>query len=122
MEKIPQNNYNCEHYNNGCKILSPCCNKLISCRICHDEDSTHKINRFDIKKILCKECNYLQDVKQNCEYCGTCMGQYFCKICNLFDNTDKGQYHCYECGICRVGGKSNFYHCNKYTLEMYVKY
>lgn len=38
---------------------------------------------------------------------------YFCEICCLYDNTDKGQFHCDKCGICRVGGKENFFHCDK---------
>lgn len=37
--------------------------------------------------------------------------QYTCLICNLFDDEDKNQYHCDGCGICRVGGKGRFFHC-----------
>lgn len=37
--------------------------------------------------------------------------QYTCLKCNLFDDTDKKQYHCDECGICRIGGRQNFFHC-----------
>lgn len=104
---------NCEHYKRGCKILAPCCDKLFHCRLCHDEQSDHEINRFEIKKVQCKKCYYLQDVKQFCEICNNCMGEYFCSICNFFDDTDKGQFHCESCGICRVGGRENFYHCNR---------
>ena len=35
------------------------------------------------------------------------------KICRFYDNTDKGQFHCDGCGICRQGGKDNFFHCDK---------
>ena len=28
---------NCEHYNRQCMILSPCCDKWYSCRLCHDQ-------------------------------------------------------------------------------------
>lgn len=37
--------------------------------------------------------------------------QYTCLICNLFDDADKQQYHCHGCGICRIGGAENFFHC-----------
>lgn len=37
--------------------------------------------------------------------------QYTCLICNLFDDEDKDQYHCNGCGICRIGGRNNFFHC-----------
>lgn len=37
--------------------------------------------------------------------------QYTCLICNLFDDEDKNQYHCDGCGICRVGGRGRFFHC-----------
>ncbi|VAH94612.1 unnamed protein product [Triticum turgidum subsp. durum] len=34
--------------------------------------------------------------------------------CKFFDDdVDKEQYHCKDCGICRVGGKDNFFHCHK---------
>ena len=42
--------------------------------------------------------------------------QYFCGICKLFDNTDKQQFHCDGCRLCRVGGKENYYHCE--TCQM----
>ncbi len=27
------------------------------------------------------------------------------------DDTTKEQFHCDDCGICRVGGRSKFFHC-----------
>lgn len=29
----------------------------------------------------------------------------------MFDDEDKNQYHCDGCGICRVGGRGRFFHC-----------
>lgn len=37
--------------------------------------------------------------------------QFTCLICNLFDDENKDQYHCDGCGICRIGGRNNFFHC-----------
>ena len=105
--------YNCIHYKRGCKKLAPCCNKLVYCRICHDDDNNHVMDRHAVEKVLCKKCNHLQNVQQICEYCYNCMGNYFCAKCKFFDDTDRGQFHCDKCGICRVGGKDNYYHCDK---------
>lgn len=42
--------------------------------------------------------------------------QYTCLKCRLYDNTMKGQFHCDYCGICRLGGRENFFHCNVCNL------
>jgi RING finger/CHY zinc finger protein 1 len=116
---IPEFTYGCKHYLRRCKIISPCCNKVYPCRLCHDEDNyetsindKHKINRYDIKEIICTNCNEQQKVKQYCEFCYACFGLYYCDICHLFDDIDKGQYHCVQCGLCRVN-KNDFKHCDK---------
>ena len=109
----------CKHYNRNCKIIAPCCNKIFSCRLCHDEyyenlKNEHKINRHNIEKIICKNCNLKQPVSNKCTQCSIEFGKYFCKICKFYDNDiSKKQFHCDKCGICRVGGKENFYHCDK---------
>ncbi|ETI43285.1 hypothetical protein, variant 2 [Phytophthora nicotianae CJ01A1] len=43
------------------------------------------------------------------------MAAYFCSVCNLFDDKglEKQVFHCAQCGICRVGGRENYYHCIK---------
>jgi len=119
IEEVPTIVYGCEHYLRRCKIVSPCCNMIYPCRLCHDdieydfqtdEKIKHKINRFDIKEIVCTNCCKQQTVKQYCEECHTCFGLYYCDICHLFDDIDKGQYHCDECGFCRVN-KENYNHC-----------
>jgi RING finger/CHY zinc finger protein 1 len=116
------NKYGCKHYVRKCQIISPCCNKVFTCRLCHDEsmysnnlsDDAHKINRFDIKRIICLICGEEQDVHQNCSKCNACFSEYFCNICNLFDKY-KGQVHCSEdgCNMCRVGSSKNdkMFHC-----------
>lgn len=108
--------YGCEHYLRKCQIISPCCNNIYSCRLCHDENETHKINRFDISEVICSECNKKQKVKQYCESCEVCFGKYYCDICHLFDDNNKKQFHCYGCGFCRIGGKDNFIHCDKCNM------
>ena len=51
-------------------------------------------------------------VGKECTQCGLLFGQYFCAVCRLYDDTDKGQFHCEKCGLCRVGGSENFFHCD----------
>jgi len=121
------NKYGCEHYKRKCKLIMPCCNKEFSCRLCHDTEmydnnndfkKAHKLgnNRFKIKEVICENCNTRQKKNKKCINCGLIFGYYFCDICNLFDDVDKKQYHCYKCGFCRVGGKENFKHCDKCNL------
>lgn len=113
--------YGCKHYLRRCKIVSPCCHKIYSCRLCHDEENydglieeklRHRIDRFKIAKVICTECNKEQDCKQYCENCHICFGLYYCDICHLFDDIDKNQFHCEKCGMCRIGGRDNFVHCD----------
>ncbi|GJM95505.1 hypothetical protein PR202_ga12248 [Eleusine coracana subsp. coracana] len=63
--------------------------------------------------------------RRRCKIVAPCCGQVFpCRHCHneatvrllfFFSVTriEKGQYHCYDCGICRIGGKENFFHCVK---------
>jgi len=106
----------CKHYKRFCKLIAPCCGNTYSCRFCHDEKEDHKLNRYKVSTIICVFCATSQWVKSRCEQCGTRFGEYFCLICKLFDNEDKGQFHCKDCGLCRIGGQANYYHCEKCNL------
>ncbi|XP_021608634.1 E3 ubiquitin-protein ligase MIEL1 isoform X2 [Manihot esculenta] len=123
--------YGCDHYRRRCKIRAPCCQKIFSCRHCHNEatsamsnpDDRHEVVRHDIKQVICSLCNTEQEVAQVCSNCGVKMGEYYCEICKFYDDdTTKGQFHCEGCGICRVGGRNNFFHCEKcgscYQVEL----
>ena len=119
----------CHHYSRKCKIISPCCNKEFTCRFCHDEEEydnepnyklKHKIDRYQIKTIICTNCKTLQPINQYCEKCNICMGNYYCDICHLFDDEDKQQFHCVKCNICRIGGIENYTHCD--ICNICIKY
>ena len=45
-----------------CSIQSPCCGKEYPCRLCHDENESHKIDRHNISEIKCRKCFYEQPV------------------------------------------------------------
>jgi RING finger and CHY zinc finger domain-containing protein 1 len=114
----------CEHYDKHCKIYTSCCSKYFNCRLCHDKISEDcpPLDRFKLDRIMCKKCDTEQPISNTCIKCNIKFGSYFCKICNLFDNnTDKQQFHCPKCGICRVGGMDNFYHCGKCGICISIK-
>ncbi|XP_028112813.1 E3 ubiquitin-protein ligase RZFP34-like [Camellia sinensis] len=68
-----------------------------------------------LNKVVCSLCHTEQEViQQKCIQCGVCMGKYYFSKSNFFnDDVSKNQCHCNKCGICRTGGKENFFHCNK---------
>jgi len=106
----------CLHYEGRkCNIVAPCCGKIFGCRVCHDEMVTdgHEMNRFLVREIVCKECHTRQECSNTCIKCGITFGEYHCNICNLWMNTTKQPFHCEKCGICRVGGRENFVHCDQ---------
>ncbi|RID73648.1 hypothetical protein BRARA_B00784 [Brassica rapa] len=114
--------FGCEHYRRRCQIRAPCCNEVFPCRHCHNETTStlrniydrHELVRQDVKHVICSVCDTEQPVAQVCSNCGVNMGAYFCNICKFYDdNTEKEQFHCDDCGICRVGGRENFFHCKK---------
>jgi len=113
----------CGHYIRGCKFISPCCNQIVNCRICHNNENDHEINRFEVIQIKCNFCNKEQDVSNRCIECNNRFGDYFCNICRLYDsNLDKKYFHCDKCGICRVGEIDKIFHCDEcnicYPIEL----
>ncbi|KAG6431154.1 hypothetical protein SASPL_109229 [Salvia splendens] len=56
-----------------------------------------------------------------CVNCGVNMGEYFCEICKFYDDDiEKKQFHCDDCGICRIGGRENFFHCKKCGMGLHT--
>ncbi|XP_068151846.1 RING finger and CHY zinc finger domain-containing protein 1 [Drosophila tropicalis] len=103
--------FGCTHYKRRAMFVTPCCSKFYKCRFCHDESESHHFDRKTLTELICSECNTRQKVQEQCEKCGVRFGKYTCLICNLFDDADKQQFHCHGCGICRIGGADNFFHC-----------
>ncbi|XP_066484236.1 RING finger and CHY zinc finger domain-containing protein 1 isoform X1 [Tiliqua scincoides] len=105
----------CEHYCRGCLLKAPCCSKFYVCRLCHDSNEDHQMDRFKVQEVQCAKCEKVQEAQQHCANCNSVFGEYYCSICHLFDK-DKKQYHCEKCGICRIGPKEEFFHCSKCNL------
>ncbi|CAH0774724.1 unnamed protein product [Bemisia tabaci] len=108
--------HGCTHYQRKSKFVTPCCDKVYPCRVCHDDNESHTLNRKEVSELICCECETRQKVQATCENCSIDFGKYTCLECRLFDDVDKKQYHCEGCGICRVGGRDNFFHCFKCNL------
>jgi zinc finger-like protein len=72
--------------------------------------------RHTTKEMMCMQCLEVQPVSSTCATpsCnGFSMAQYFCSICNFFDNDDRNIYHCPFCNLCRVGKGLgiDYFHC-----------
>lgn len=106
----------CVHYKRKSKFVTPCCNKVYTCRFCHDDAEDHAVNRKEVTELICTLCNTRQPVQAECQNCGIRFGKYTCLECNLFDDEDKNQYHCSGCGICRIGGSERFFHCERCNM------
>ena len=137
--KIPEKKrIECKHYNKYNYILSKCCNKIYPCRLCHDENEDHKINRYDIDYMKCDFCKCLQK-KNICCKNPNCFKfnsnhENYCDKCNLWNNdldknlvflnsilikdisTYKKIFHCDDCNICRIGNKEDYQHCKDCNL------
>jgi RING finger and CHY zinc finger domain-containing protein 1 len=105
----------CKHYDRSCLIHSLCCNKWYSCRLCHDENENHIIDRFKISKIQCIKCLTEQKPSNKCINCNNKFSEYYCDICHLWES-NKDIFHCKNCGFCRNGKKEKMYHCKKCNI------
>ncbi|KAJ6803287.1 uncharacterized protein M6B38_107735 [Iris pallida] len=109
--------YGCEHYKRNCKLLATCCNKLFTCRFCHDKVSDHSMDRKAANEMMCMRCLKVQAIGQTCKT-PSCndfsMAKYYCNICKFFDD-ERMVYHCPFCNLCRVGKGLgvDFFHCMK---------
>lgn len=107
--------YGCEHYKRNCKLLAACCNKLFTCRFCHDKVSDHSMERKATSEMMCMRCLNIQPIAATCKTpsCnGFSMAKYYCNICKFFDD-ERMVYHCPFCNLCRVGRGLgvDFFHC-----------
>jgi len=107
----------CAHYPRQSKIQAPCCGRFYTCRLCHDANQSHKIDRYAIKDMMCMHCFTVQPCAQHCrsEVCGKKLAKYYCDICHLFSDAEKSIFHCKDCGLCRVGKGLgiDYKHCTK---------
>ncbi|KAF3339714.1 RING finger protein C2F3.16 [Carex littledalei] len=114
--------FGCEHYKRNCKLLATCCNKLFTCRFCHDKVSDHTMDRKATAEMMCMQCLRVQPVGPTCKT-PSCnefsMAKYFCTICKFFDDESLllgsggfvGKYVCLSIGtsiLILTGSSANF--------------
>lgn len=107
--------FGCEHYKRNCKLRAACCQKLFTCRFCHDNVSDHTMDRKATTEMMCMNCLKIQPVGPNCTTpsCnGLSMAKYYCSYCKFFDD-ERTVYHCPFCNLCRLGKGLgiDFFHC-----------
>ena len=108
--------YNCSHYDCNVLIYTSCCNKIYPCRQCHDIHEDHKLDRYKVDTIICKNCKEIQKKSQNCSKCNIVLGTYYCDVCCLYESEDKDIFHCPKCNICRVGLQDCYKHCDNCNM------
>ena len=104
--------WGCEHYRRRARLVAPCCGRLYWCRLCHDAAELHSLDRHQVSEVQCSACDLRQAVGPTCQRCHTQFGEYFCFTCRLYD-ASRDQYHCDDCGLCRVGGRQQTFHCHR---------
>ncbi|KAJ3056244.1 hypothetical protein HK097_007604 [Rhizophlyctis rosea] len=115
----------CKHYQRSAKLQAHCCGKWYTCRFCHDEVSDHNIVRNLTANMMCMHCATVQPAAQRCTNpaCGLPVSRYYCGECKLWDDDPrKNIYHCYDCGICRIGKGlgQDYFHCKKCNVCMAI--
>ena len=88
--------------------------------------SGHTIDRRLVTEVECGVCGLRQAVTRECvgDGCDTVFGSaHFCAVCKLYDDTNKGQFHCEGCGICRWAGtrilKAVLF-CDKWVTDVII--
>ncbi|KAH9608672.1 hypothetical protein KSS87_021889 [Heliosperma pusillum] len=110
--------FGCKHYKQNCKLVATCCNRIFTCRRCHDEEiHDHAMDRKSTAQMMCMKCLEIQPIGRTCstpscnEYS---MARFYCRFCRLFDD-EREIYHCPYCNLCRVGKGLgiDYFHCMK---------
>ncbi|WIA44124.1 hypothetical protein OEZ86_010466 [Tetradesmus obliquus] len=77
---------------------------------------THRLPRQQLQTVSCNHCRTKQPLYcgDTCLTCGTLFAAYFCTECGIAndDVPCEGYFHCGSCGICRVGRRDEFRHCD----------
>jgi RING finger/CHY zinc finger protein 1 len=81
------------------------------------------MDRTKVTEIVCKDCHTRQSCSNRCvnPSCGvTEFAEYHCDKCNLWMGLEKKPFHCEECGICRVGGREQYRHCDVCSMCIHI--
>ena len=105
----------CSHYQRKARLVAPCCDKVYTCRFCHDNTESHEMDRYAVKEMVCMLCRCRGPVGQKCASCASSVASYYCDVCHLLDDSGENIYHCPFCNVCRRGKGLgiDFFHCMK---------
>lgn len=113
--------FGCAHFKRDLYLLAPCCNKWYVCRVCHDEQEDHVLDRAHIARQCCMFCLTPTPVAQRCTSAAChdrLLAHYYCEKCHTHrKETDLRFWHCDKCGMCRSGSlKYEYEHCDRCNL------
>lgn len=43
-----------------CQVVAPCCQRVYTCRHCHDEAEDHRLQGSDVTTMVCMDCGLRQ--------------------------------------------------------------
>ncbi|XP_058632577.1 RING finger and CHY zinc finger domain-containing protein 1 isoform X4 [Onychostoma macrolepis] len=81
----------CEHYVRSCLLKAPCCGKFYVCRLCHDGEENHQMDRFKVREVKCAACNTIQECVEN-------VSRQNCPVCMEDIHTSRIGAHVLPCG------------------------
>ncbi|GFR42301.1 hypothetical protein Agub_g3201, partial [Astrephomene gubernaculifera] len=73
-----------------------------------------KLDRRSIQRLRCLKCSHDNQTpsKSCCNICGASFGRkHACTVCHVYSH-DKDMWHCDKCGICRLGEREQYRHCD----------
>ncbi|CAO1947902.1 unnamed protein product [Urochloa humidicola] len=129
--------YGCEHYKRNCKLVAACCNKLFTCRFCHDKVSDHTMERTVYHCPFCNLCRLGKGLGVDffhCMKCNCCLGMKLtehkcrekgletnCPICCDFLFTSSAAVRALPCGHFMHSACFQAYTCSHYTCPICCK-
>lgn len=101
----------CNHTKLKHHLYFSCCDKYYNCYYCHNQENDHIINKKNITKLKCHNCNEVQELSNKCVKCSIQFSNYYCKICSYWSN--KEIIHCNKCKICYIKSENKLIHCDE---------
>lgn len=66
--------------------MAECCKKFYTCRLCHNENENHEIDRYKIKTVKCLKCGEVQSISNKCTNCHIQFARYYCDYCHFYND------------------------------------
>ena len=63
-EQPPADGPLCKHYVRRCKLICPKCDEPAACRLCHEKEEGHALDRQAVREVICVICKLRQPVSK----------------------------------------------------------